>query len=109
MTKAKAAEIRARIELRTALRAVASNKAINERAARGSLEELLDKFRQNGWRVAVHNDYSKDGEWHTFWLFAKGNQCIKGEAKTDIEALQIARKEVRRVAERWQGDDPCAP
>lgn len=48
---------------------------------------LLEKFRKNGWMVAVHNDYLQNGEFHTFWLFTKGNQCVKGEGKSDYEAL----------------------
>jgi len=40
--------------------------------------------------VAVHNDYMLGGQRHTFWLLTKGSRCIKGEARTDKEALQIA-------------------
>lgn len=43
--------------------------------------------------VAVHNDYRLSGKLFTFWLFTKGNLCVKGEARTDAEALnQVRRK-----------------
>ncbi|MEE8607168.1 MAG: hypothetical protein V3S55_06175 [Nitrospiraceae bacterium] len=56
----------------------------------------LDKLRfmrERGWMVAAHNDYHKDGEFWTFWLFVKGNRAVKGEGKTDFEALCIAEDE----------------
>lgn len=50
-----------------------------------------DDIRSNGWLVAVHNDYKLNGEFHTFWLFTKGSCCVKGEGKSDVEALDIIR------------------
>jgi hypothetical protein len=50
----------------------------------------LDKLRADGWVVAVHNDYRQNGEAHTFWLLTKGNRFIKGEGRTDPEALAQA-------------------
>lgn len=55
-----------------------------------------DDIREEGWAVAVHNDYNQDGKKHTFWLFTKGNVCVKGEGRTDSEALAQVRK---RIAE----------
>lgn len=58
-----------------------------------TLEELLDKIRDKGHMVACHNDYVKDGELWTFWLFTKPHPehdigfSVKGEARTDVEAL----------------------
>lgn len=50
-----------------------------------------DKLRARGWMVAVHNDYMLHGVLHTFWLFTRGNQCVKGEGRTDAAALaQVA-------------------
>ena len=49
---------------------------------------LLSLIRQEGWVVAIHNDYKQDGKFHTFWLFTKGDRCKKGEGRTDFEALQ---------------------
>jgi hypothetical protein len=50
--------------------------------------------------VAVHNDYRLRDELRTFWLFAKGNECVKGEGRTDEEALQeVVRELVARVSE----------
>lgn len=46
-----------------------------------------DDIRAQGWAVAVHNDYRLGGVPHTFWLFTKGDKAIKGEGRTDAEAL----------------------
>lgn len=61
--------------------------------------DYLAKMRTAGWSVAVHNDYKLEGKSFTFWLFTKGNQCIKGEAETDLDALEaanVARLELLR-------------
>lgn len=47
----------------------------------------IDALRSDGWAVAVHNDYRLNGEPHTFWLLTKGDRCVKGEGRTDGEAL----------------------
>lgn len=52
---------------------------------------LPDDLRAKGWAVAAHNDYRLNGEAHTFWLFTKGDRCVKGESKTDAEALSQIR------------------
>jgi hypothetical protein len=48
---------------------------------------LLATLRRDGWMVAVHNDYRQDGELRTFWLMTKGERAVKGEGRTDEEAL----------------------
>ena len=48
---------------------------------------VLNEIRSNGWSVAVHNDYRLNEQFHTFWLFTKGNLAIKGEGTSDLEAL----------------------
>lgn len=53
--------------------------------------ELPNDIRENGWAVAVHNDYRLDGETYTFWLFTKGGRAVKGEGRTDAEALNQIR------------------
>lgn len=53
-----------------------------------------DDIRAQGWMVAVHNDYRQDGELYTFWLFTKGDRAVKGEGKTDAEALNEIRKKL---------------
>jgi hypothetical protein len=58
---------------------------------------LLSKLRQDGWLVAVHNDYRLRDELRTFWLFAKGNTCVKGEGRTDEEALREVWKEIHNL------------
>lgn len=53
-----------------------------------------DDIRKEGWMVAVHNDYRLDGVFHTFWLFTKGDRAVKGEGKSDTEALNEVRKKL---------------
>lgn len=57
-----------------------------------------DDLRAEGWAVAVHNDYRLNGEAHTFWLFTKDGRAIKGEGRTDAEALTQCRAEVLRLS-----------
>lgn len=60
------------------------------------METQLKKFRGAGWLVAVHNDYKQRGKTHTFWLFTHPNGCyVKGEGRTDKEALKKAWAEIR--------------
>jgi len=49
--------------------------------------ETLKALRDDGWSVAVHNDYRLDGVAYTFWLMTKGERALKGEGRTDAEAL----------------------
>ncbi len=62
----------------------------------------LQRIRAAGWVVAVHNDYKVEFVLHTFWLFTKGNVCVKGEGKSDEEALAIVEREIRRVKDERQ-------
>jgi len=57
-----------------------------------------DDIRKKGWAVAVHNDYRLKGKNYTFWLFTKRNRCVKGEGKTDTEALNAVRKALKMEA-----------
>lgn len=52
-------------------------------------------IRALGWAVAVHNDYRLHGEHHTFWLFTKDDRCVKGEGRSDAEALDAIRAQLR--------------
>ena len=67
-----------------------------------------DDLRALGWAVAIHNDYRQNGEPHTFWLFTKGERNVKGEGRTDMEALNEVRATlngidaVNKDAARWQ-------
>jgi hypothetical protein len=47
-----------------------------------------------GWMVAVHNDYMLDGKRYTFWLFTKGDRCVKGEGESDASALNQIRNKL---------------
>ena len=55
-------------------------------------EALPDDLRSYGWAVAVHNDYRQDSEDFTFWLLTMEDHCIKGEGRTDAEALNQIRQ-----------------
>lgn len=56
-----------------------------------------DDIRALGWVVAVHNDYRLNGEAHTFWLFTKDGRAVKGEGRTDAEALVQVRALVKET------------
>ncbi len=47
----------------------------------------LHGLRDDGWQVAVHNDYRISGERFTFWGLTKGSRWVKGEGRTDAEAI----------------------
>jgi hypothetical protein len=53
-----------------------------------------DDIRARGWTVAVHNDYQQGGTPHTFWLFTKDGRYLKGEGRTDHEALNQVREQL---------------
>lgn len=61
----------------------------------GDAINSADDIRALGWAVAVHNDYRLDGVRHTFWLFTKGDKCVKGEGHTDGEALNEVRAQLQ--------------
>jgi hypothetical protein len=65
-----------------------------ERMARKLQASVPDDIRALGWSVAVHNDYRIDGQSHTFWLFTKGGRAVKGEGRTDADALNAVRKQI---------------
>ena len=65
--------------------------------------DKLRFMRERGWMVAAHNDYHLDGEFWTFWLFVKGNRAVKGEGKTDFEALCIAEDKSFKAGEPEDG------
>lgn len=62
--------------------------------------ERLERLRGDGWMVAAHNDYTHGGESFTFWLLTRGREeFVKGEGRTDAEALERIRGElVERAA-----------
>lgn len=60
--------------------------------------DILQQLRDAGWRVAIHNDYRLNGEEMTFWLMTR--ECglyLKGEGRTDVDALAEIEKQARRV------------
>ena len=59
------------------------------RVVLGKGQDYLSALRGEGWTVAVHNDYRLNGESRTFWLFTKDGRAIKGEGRTDEEALSL--------------------
>ena len=66
---------------------------------RQPLDEALATLRNNGWKVAVHNDYVLNGQAMTFWLFTHSatNRFIKGEGATDAEALERCAEALARL------------
>lgn len=59
-------------------------------------DDLLERFRADGWSVAVHNDYEQGGESRTFWLLTHPDGIYtKGEGYTDQEALAAAWETMR--------------
>lgn len=63
------------------------------------MSDVLSAIRDAGWAVAVHNDYRINNTPHTFWLFTHpSGQWVKGEGRTDAEALAEAAESIRRVA-----------
>ena len=62
-------------------------------------ESCPNDIRALGWSVAVHNDYRINGEPHTFWLFTKDGRAVKGEGRTDADALREVRTLLARAAE----------
>lgn len=63
-----------------------------------SMDEIVSQLRADGWRVGVHSDYRLNGEDHTFWLWTHSSGlCVKGEGRTDLEALRLVANEARRV------------
>lgn len=72
--------------------------------------EYLKNFRSFGWVVAIHNDYRQNGEAHTFWLFTHPNgRYIKGEGKTDLDALKICQREREKILFQDNYDEKINP
>ena len=65
--------------------------------------EKLARLRNDGWAVAVHNDYRLQGKNHTFWLFTRNDRAIKGEGHSDEEALDAAAKAAELLMEKDRG------
>jgi DNA repair exonuclease SbcCD ATPase subunit len=65
------------------------------RAFRPLKDASPEDIRADGWTVAVHNDYRFNDEPHTFWLFTKNGRAIKGEGRSDAEALLHVRKQLK--------------
>lgn len=60
-----------------------------------------EDLRGLGWSVAVHNDYRLDGKRMTFWLLNRPGFddeliALKGEGRSDAEALNIIREVIER-------------
>jgi hypothetical protein len=64
----------------------------------------VDRIRSEGWAVAVHNDYRLNGDAHTFWLFTKNGLAVKGEGKTDAEALAQVDAAIRALKDASPAD-----
>lgn len=63
------------------------------------MENLLLALRRNGWRVAVHNDYTLSGVHMTFWLMTHASGIYaKGEGRTDEDALRRVTESARMAS-----------
>jgi hypothetical protein len=59
--------------------------------------QLLADIRRNGWKVAVHNDYTYKQVDFTFWLFThRTGVFVRGEGATDLDALREVVSEIKR-------------
>lgn len=67
---------------------------IAELEAQLAVPTQLDRIRASGWAVAIHNDYELNGDFYTFWLFTRGNQCAKGEGPCDLIALNRVEDQI---------------
>jgi hypothetical protein len=82
-------------------------KAAHDKLA--ALVNAADEFRAAGWSVAVHNDYRLNGEPHTFWLFTHPRgRWVKGEGRTDAEALAQVRSAIGAGVVHDEDDDEVA-
>lgn len=64
-------------------------------AAEGALADM----RGAGWSVGVHNDYRAGDEAMTFWLLTHpAGLYVKGEGRTDAEALAQCAEQARKFA-----------
>lgn len=62
------------------------------------MEYILNNLRAAGWTVAVHNDYRLAGTPMTFWLLThESGLYVKGEGKTDLDALMQCAEHARKV------------
>jgi hypothetical protein len=67
-----------------------------------------DDLREQGWAVAVHNDYRLNGERFTFWLLTRGDRCVKGEGRTDADALNEIRRALTSAREEAAAQEAFA-
>lgn len=78
-------------------------------AAGERVDSLPGDLRWANWTVAIHNDYRLNGKSHTFWLLTRGERCVKGEGRTDAEALNEIRQHLgfvrpsQAIRERGKG------
>jgi hypothetical protein len=68
---------------------------------------MVNRLHDEGWTVAIHNDYIEGGRLRTFWLFTHAERGIfaKGEAETNRAALEQVIRQVehlRSERETWE-------
>lgn len=77
---------------------IATHNRLARLARLGEAAEILEGLRSKGWAVAVHNDYHLNGEPHTFWLLTHpSGRFVKGEGRTDLDALKAALASVEGI------------
>lgn len=70
---------------------------------------VLARLRDAGWMVVCHNDYWLKGERYTFWSFARGREYLKGEGRSDREALEECEANLPDQPESPELMQPAAP
>jgi hypothetical protein len=62
-----------------------------------TLEYRLKLLRMADWMVVCHNDYRLNHELMTFWSFSRGNEYVRGEGKTDAEAISEVEYNIQKL------------
>jgi hypothetical protein len=91
-------------QLRTKQQAL--DEALKSLEVKPKMKLMLDELRDDGWAVAAHNDYRLDGQSYTFWLFTRGNQCVRGEGLTDTAALIRVQNAIAELGTTLAGPPP---
>ena len=88
----------------------AAIESVQERAWH-AVRSCPDDLREKGLSVAVHNDYRLDGERYTFWLMTAEHNgqtiALKGEGKTDEEALDLIRAAWAKLTDKLHHAPMC--
>jgi hypothetical protein len=81
---------------------------VYSRPATTSAGEVLEELRQDGWMVAIHNDYWQNGKLYTFWLVTnRDGRYFKGESSMehggDVSALNTIKNAIAKLQQQQGG------